>query len=424
MYKAKALIGEKAGEFVYAKDYDLTHDSCRLWKLYCPECKQFLYFSKSKQPENRRSYFGHYDYEDKRCPERVLLINQKSQPASLSESHEQDLETAESFVEQVFYGIDPEFFQRQNSEGIEDSSNLIRSSIEWLRENLQYKCHDWINHYCRTIGFLAWESPSKEAGYLMDWLYVLVRRDEILKNITRYFISTYLAAEFDIDIIQSKLGIFDSNEKEEGLIWFIALEQIIEHLSIIARDGVPNDTVLTVSLKTFIEFKIPPNEKKTPFRGKASLGAMSIMNNFYSSRRCPNQAMIPINGYKDCIFFRKTLVNRFLCISWDECKSITGDLPEEDFLFFYIDADDNLSVKGFAEKRYRKRISGGISTILFNKTDCSMLFFLMKGFISKDIAAKSAQLALKSTHGDLSPSEALEKFRVLSGDKPGHFWGF
>jgi hypothetical protein len=29
MYKAKALIGEKAGEIIYAKDSDLTHELCK-----------------------------------------------------------------------------------------------------------------------------------------------------------------------------------------------------------------------------------------------------------------------------------------------------------------------------------------------------------------------------------------------------------
>jgi uncharacterized protein YbaR (Trm112 family) len=136
MYKAKALIGEKAGEFIYAKDPSLTHDLCKCWKLYCPECKQFLYFSQSKDPKKRRSYFGHYDYPDKRCPERIPNNNLISQQTSLAASHEQDLETAELFVENVCYGIDLEFFKSQGLVGLEDNSSLIASGIEWFSRQL------------------------------------------------------------------------------------------------------------------------------------------------------------------------------------------------------------------------------------------------------------------------------------------------
>jgi hypothetical protein len=84
-----------------------------------------LYFSKSKDPNKCRSYFGHYDYEDKRCPERSLVTNQYHQPASLAESHEQDLETAELFVEQVFYGIDTEYFQNLNRKENKEESQQV-----------------------------------------------------------------------------------------------------------------------------------------------------------------------------------------------------------------------------------------------------------------------------------------------------------
>jgi len=43
-----------------------------------------------------------------------------------------------------------------------------------------------------------------------------------------------------------------------------------------------------------------------------------------------------------------------------------------------------------------------------------MLVLLIKGFISKEIAEKVAQLALNFQHGSLDPPEALKKFRELS----------
>ncbi|WP_017298941.1 hypothetical protein [Nodosilinea nodulosa] len=414
MYKAKALLGEKAGEVVYAKDPDLTHDLCRLWKIYCHECTQFLYFNESKDSEKRDNWFSHYDYPNKNCSERNSSDKGKTQQGFSSESHEQDLETAESFIEKVFYGIDPEFFQRQKLEEVEDDSNLVISSMEWFQENLQHKCNDWINHYCKTTGFLDWENPRGEVGYLMDWLYILARRDDILKILIGYFISIHLTVEFEIDITQSKFGIFNSNEKEEGLIWLIALERIIEHLSSVARDGVANATVGTVTLKTFVGFKIPPSEKKTPFRGKLKYTLankqMSIIVKKVESRNSV-----------EYVCFHNEHPNCFCYIRYYEEDSISDPKPtgfsKDDSLHLYIDGDGDLAVKGLLEKEYVKSMSKEIPKLLFNSSDYSMLVLHQKGYISREIAEKAAQLALRFEYGDLDPPEALKKFRQLSGFK-------
>lgn len=413
MYKAKAFIGEKAGEVIYAKDHDLTHGLCKLWKIYCPECKQFLYFSKSKDPDKRRSYFGHYDYEDKRCPERSLVTNQGHQSASLTESHEQDLETAELFVEQVFYGIDPEYFQNLNREENEEESQQVTDAIKWFRSSLPHDCKNWVKHYCHTTGFLDWNNPEREISYVMDWLYVLARREDILKNLFFYFASIYSSADLEIDTVQSKLEIFDPNKKEEGLIWLLTLKQVIEHLSSVAKDRIFSSGVGIVSLKTFVELKIPPNHKKTPFRGKTSVGAYVTMGLSYILPDNSDQARIFVNQYKDHIYLRKSLVDRFLYVSQDELMHGPGlqeILEVNNFLLLDTDFSGDLCVKGFAEKRHSKKIIGGISEILFNKTSCSMLLFLREGFISEKIAEKAAQLALKFECGDLSPSDAFEEF--------------
>ncbi|PSN15770.1 hypothetical protein C7293_05580 [filamentous cyanobacterium CCT1] len=414
MYKAKALLGEKAGEVIYAKDPDLTHDLCRRWKIYCYECTQFLYFNESKDSEKRDNWFSHYDYPDKNCSERNSSDKGKAQQGFSSESREQDLETAESFIEKVFYGIDPEFFQRQNSEEIEDNSSLILSSIKWLQENLQYKCNAWISHYCRKVGFLGWKNPGREISYLMDWLHVLYRRHDVLENLLGYFISIYLSSEFEINAIQAKFGTSSSNQKEEDLIWLIILDRVIGQLSSVARDGVSSTIINTVALRTFIEFKIPPNEKKTPFRGKLKY----TLDNKQMSVAVKNLESGDLVEY---VCFDKDHTNYFYYIRYGKGNDISDSkstgFSKDDSLHLHMDDDGDLAVKGFLDRKLAKSVTKGISKVLLNGSAYSMLVFLRKGYISRDVAEKAAQLALRFEFGNLSPPEAFEKFRSLSGIK-------
>lgn len=237
MFEAKALVGKKAGEIIYAKDSSLTHELCKLWKIYCPECKQFLYFSKSKNPDKLRSYFGHYDYEDKRCPERSLAANQSNQSASFAESHKQDLETAELFVEQVFYGIDPEYFRNLNQQDGEEENQKVTDAIKWLKASLLHDCKNWVRHYCQTTGFLDWKNPEKEISYLMDWLYVLARREDILRDLALYFSLKIPSQKKDISSAQEKLGFSQEKTDSSSSIWLVALDQILERLADLVKNG-------------------------------------------------------------------------------------------------------------------------------------------------------------------------------------------
>jgi hypothetical protein len=411
MYKAKALIGERAGEVVYAKDPDLTHDLCRLWKIYCHECKQFLYFSKSKDTDKRRSYFGHYDYEDKCCPERSLVVSKRNQPASFTESHEQDLETAELFVDKVFYGIDPEYFQRLNRQGDEEEIRKVIDVIEWFKISFPHDCKSWIEHYCQTIGFLDWNNPKKEVSYLMDWLRVLDRRNDILKNLAQYFISECIDKQVDTNSIQARFGASQKIESEPELVWLLALNKILARLAnVISKEGYFRGRSNFLGEKKFINFKIPANAKKTPFKGKLRYALtakqMSILVRQNESRR-----------FNELVFFSDEYPNFFCYRRHDLSESIRPGFIKDDALLLYIDEDGDLAVQGFLDEVFAKSVIDGISKTLFNGSGYSMLVFFGKGYISRDIAEKAAQLALKFKFGDLSPPEAFEKFRSLSGIK-------
>jgi hypothetical protein len=409
MYKAKALIGEKAGEIIYAKDPNLTHDLCKLWKIYCHECKQFLYFSKSKDPDKRRSYFGHHDYEDKRCPERRPATNQNNQSASLKESHEQDLETAELFIEQVFYGIDREFFQRQKSEKVEENSSLVASSMSWLQENLHHKCKSWVNHYCAKTGFLNWNNPQKESSYLMDWLCILARKVDLLERVSCYFISLYLNNQFNADSIWEKFGISQESIEGNDLIWIMALEKIVDELALIVQGEFKKIKIFDLSSQENFEEKIIPAKDKISFKNKLQI-AGTINRKFV--------VLIRKNKVEnEYICFDQKFINRFCLIKSHEEGTIgelVGLYSSQDSFLLYIDQDGDLAVKGSIDKVRFKVMMDAISKILFNGTGYSMLFFLKLGFISKIVAEKASQLALQSDYGDMSPSAALKKFRQLS----------
>ena len=441
MFEAKALVGEKAGEIIYAKDPSLTHDLCKLWKIYCPECTQFLYFSKSKNPDKRRSCFGHYDYEDKRCSERSFAVNQGSQSKSLAESHEQDLETAESFVEQVFYGIDPEYFQSFKQQNSDEENEQITDLIHWLKTSLLHDCKKWIRYYCETIGFLDWNNPEKEVSYLMDWLHVLARKEDLLHNMSHYFLSERLAAKKDINLAQEKFGVSSESINDLSLIWIAAINEILERVTHLTKDGFSFSKFRLSSEKIFIDQKIPPNDRKTQFRGKIYHVLMkSVLPITARKGKGFHDWIIFDMQYPDHFCYRRCLTNgdgdtskntnpikngqEILRVQnlWISNKLTNRDIhkdndlnfSQDDAMILYIDDDGDLSVKGFVEKECSKFLIKGISKILFNASSYSMLAFLEKKLISQEIAGKAAQLALKFEYGSLEPTEALKRFRELS----------
>lgn len=417
MYKAKALDGERAGEFVFAKEHGLTHELCQQWKLVCPECRQFLYFNESKEPEIRRSWFSHPDNEDKNCPERNSSIKGKANQGFLGKSHEQDLEAAEAFIEQVFYGIDPEYFQKQSTKETEDDSYLLTSGVKWFQENFQHECNNWIKHYCRETGFLDWKNPDREIGYLMDWLNVLSRREDVLKHVICYFVFIYSSSNFEIDSICSKFGCSEPDEKEELLICLIALDKIIEQLFALANGELPNRKFRVFSPKAFMNIQIPANKSKISFTARRRTipkGYFEATCWGHKPEGFDNQDEMPVWVGKDLILFKKEPIDHFICVTGEDLDNNRDVLLNEELLSLCMDQGGNLFVRGFAEKRRHKAIARGISKVLFNRSNYSILILLRYGFISNAIAEKSAQLALKFEYGDLSPSKALEKFNSLS----------
>lgn len=404
---AKALIGERTGELIDANEFALNHEICRSWKIYCRECKQFVYFSKSEQLENRSSYFGHYDYEDKNCSERAPRTKQQDQKKSLSESHEQDLQTAESFVERFFYGIDPDYFKNPSLNNNPDFLFLSKSSLEWFKGNFHTHLQDWVRHYCINIGFLGWDNPNKETNYLLDWLYVLARREDLLESISHYFATQYLQNNVvKSDTYGRKFGVIGSNEEEK--VWLLALITIIESLASMLKSGNSYSQSHILQTKIFVEVEIPPSPRKPPFRGKLS-------RSYLPFSRLPIKIRETQSGnFSEFIIFDDQLKNHFWYVGSDELDW-RDKCSESNSLVLFIDGYNKLAVQGTVTKKYAKVMIKGISKVLFNRTEYSMLMLLRQKYISQEIAEKAAQSALLSEYGFLSPSEAFLKFRTLSG---------
>lgn len=89
MDKAKALTGKYAGQPIAANKQGLTHELCREWKLYCPECYQFVHLRKS---DKISSYFAHYDVEDKECTDRTKYSSSNTISSIENCAKGQDLE--------------------------------------------------------------------------------------------------------------------------------------------------------------------------------------------------------------------------------------------------------------------------------------------------------------------------------------------
>lgn len=405
MFEAKALTGEKAGELIYAKDPRLTHELCKLWKIYCPECKQFLYFSKSKNPDKRRSYFGHYDYEDKHCPERSFAVNQGNQVESFSESHDQDRETTELFVEQVFYSINSEYFQNLRQRNNERSSQKVKDEINWFTASLSSDCKNWIKNYCQKTGFLDWKNPEKEISYLMDWLYVLSRREDILENLILYFfLHRKPSRRKDIFPAKHRFGISKDQLNSSSSTWVVILGKILDVLARLAKNEI------IVSPKILLKTKLLSKSGKVRFKGKIiytifgrQMSALVKKSREYSDYILFNE------NYSDCFCYKRRLN--------DSPSSEKLNFSQNTSMLLYIDEDGDLAVKGLIEKEYSKLAIKGIMKILFNTSGYSILVFLRERFISNQVAGKAAQLALSIGYvgyEDLLPLAALLKFRELS----------
>lgn len=446
MFEAKALVGEKAGEIIYAKDPSLTHDLCKIWKIYCPECTQFLYFSKSKNPDKRRSYFGHYDYEDKRCPERSFAVNQGSQLESLAESHEQDLETSELFIEQFLYGIDSKYFQGLNQENSEKESQQVTDAINWFKTSFLHDCENWIRHYCETKGFLDWNNPDKAVSYLMDWIHVVARRKDVAKNLINYVISRKFIEEYDANVISKDFGLSKSQKKEENLIWIIVLQKIINLLSDQLssshfKKSIGKDQIFT----PFLSLKIASNKNKMIFKTFTMQG-IPMGTGIWYAQGAPLAIKIPRTKTRKIMFARNSM-DSFLYIIFNdsdrnkkkenlsekirlnprpnvslsekisEAKSQGLSSYQEYELALCIDSNNDLVLRGQLKRKVLETAVADFAKAMFNQSWGSMIFLLDEGLISVKVAEKLAQLSLKAEYEDLNPVDALRIFKGLSGYK-------
>ncbi|MBE7385838.1 MAG: hypothetical protein F6J95_031165 [Leptolyngbya sp. SIO1E4] len=456
MDRAKALAGEKAGEWVKATQPRLTYEVCKAWKLYCPTCYQPVHLRKSKKI---KSYFAHYDFENKSCPERAP-DSYKSGAAFSLESRDQDLEEIETFIEQIFYGINPSYFQSLKPEELTENFDLLSRNSAWFSAHTESVVRKWVQHFCREHGFLDWKNPHKEANYIVDCLHILSERKSIFKEIILYSISILRKeSESKLNDLELKFGLPETSISEEILISSKMVDLVIHRLSKLMSEEGELDIVVIPSIRDYIDVKIPENKKAIRFKrqGLSSLIRSIDFSNFpilVGTRKA--------QGISYYICFKKDLENQFCFYSVkdethfvqeqniekrnDKPKPSSGIMSvhrknskaiatiyrqedkrkkqknkdkrifknlHEDCLELYVDDLSELFVRGFIERKLEKVLIKGIQKIFFNKTECSILSLLSKGFISNDVAEKAAQLALKTEYPDLDEPQALQKFREL-----------
>ena len=132
--KPIVLTGELAGKEVDANGEGLTHELCRKWKLYCPECYQFVHL---RQSNTIKSYFAHYDVEDKSCEYREASSSSSTEDyTETSDSKGQNLEKIQGEFENIF----SEFYGR-----LQKSYYLNLEDIATLDlENITNECQKYL----------------------------------------------------------------------------------------------------------------------------------------------------------------------------------------------------------------------------------------------------------------------------------------
>lgn len=461
MDRAKALVGEYAGQLISAEKPGLTYSICIGIKPYCPVCRQPVHIRKS---DIIRSYFAHYDFIDKNCPNRVIATGNSTGSYSNAESRGQDLDEIEAFLQDLFYGMSPAFFEtirqpkpyretygtRPNQkkrikkkkgffggfqelftritealfgydepedDGFEGSSeqytepekslssredtSLITTSADWLRENINTQVRRWVAAYCKNVGFMGWPS-QRSIGYLTDILHMLEIRESILMDLSEYAISTcHQSSQLDIKRLQRSYGV---NISVTPLIPLVVLDLVIQRILLVLEKtekfNLEKDT-------RYMECKLPPNRSSClSFRSdrRKTPGAYRLLI------RVSGSIESPVNSSTRFIVFRKAagLENHF----WYNADG--QSIGKNRALELHIDSDGDLTIRGRVHHACSNtEVVEGITKVLFNKTDYSMLLLVREGFISTEIAEKAAQLALKHKHGNLNGNQALELFIKL-----------
>lgn len=176
MKKAMALQGIFSGEWIYANGVD--YDDCINWKMYCPECLQWVHLRKSDIISN---YFAHYDDPDKNCSERVK-DNNDSSTSKGSFSKEQDLEVRLSKFKRLFAQIDSDFDDKVSS--IVRDSSLRNITQQCINAILQQK-DDLLNRIKLTV------EDKEEQDFSCRILKILsIQMNKfVLEKVVQYLIS-------------------------------------------------------------------------------------------------------------------------------------------------------------------------------------------------------------------------------------------
>lgn len=132
--KPIALTGKWVGQEVDANEEGLTHEICRKWNLCCPECYQFVHL---RQSDKIKSYFAHYDVEDKSCEYREASSSSSAEDhTATSDSKGQDLEKIQEQFENIF----SEFYEKIQISYYLNLENIAISDLE----DITNKCQKYI----------------------------------------------------------------------------------------------------------------------------------------------------------------------------------------------------------------------------------------------------------------------------------------
>ncbi len=140
--KPIALTGKYAGEEIKANKID--HKDCKAWMLCCPECYQFVHLRKS---DKIKSYFAHYDVEDKNCKYRVESSSNNAEVNRNNNGNQgQDLADIQKDLEEIILNYIANNFEIHNPKIIDEPT--VQDCIEYYRlivndeNNLQEKIEE------------------------------------------------------------------------------------------------------------------------------------------------------------------------------------------------------------------------------------------------------------------------------------------
>lgn len=278
MYKAKALTGECAGEPIKADKPGLTHIICREWKFYCPECYQFVHWSKSES-EDKNSYFAHYDVEDKSCDFKVKSSsNNAAVNINNNDNQGQDLEGIQKDFEAIFSRID--IFYKEIVRTINNISCLKYISNEIKNKFIKLDANKNINEEWKELEDWILNNSSNDPDHCIAILNSLSidMNKHILDKLIQYAICRVIFERFDLSPIRAKESTIKAqiqSNKED--LFNKTIEKTLQ-------------IILDLDWRYGKQFKTNPKKKKyQPYVPKVNRGddnSSLFINERYSIIRC------------------------------------------------------------------------------------------------------------------------------------------